>query len=135
MSYICEKCGKTVEDSEKFGAGRFCSRSCANGHKHSEETKQNIRKGVLKETSCKCQFCGRLFNNLTAKASHERLCEKNPNKLINAGAEARKSASAKANYKVRNGDILDVSNEFIQDYLEEHKTCEICGKTIEESCR
>ena len=42
MSYICEKCGKTVEDSEKFGSGRFCSRSCANGHKHSEETKQKI---------------------------------------------------------------------------------------------
>ena len=70
MSYVCEKCGKIVDDSEKFGSGRFCSRSCANGHKHSEETKQNIRKGILKETLCECQFCGKQFTTLTAKASH-----------------------------------------------------------------
>ena len=134
MSYICKTCGRLVEDTEKFGSGRFCSRACANKRNHSEETKENIRRGILKETPCECQFCGKQFMNLTAKASHERLCIKNPNRLANAGAEARKTTAAHSNYKVRNGDILDISNEFIEEYLEEHQTCEICGKTIEESC-
>ena len=42
MSYICERCGKVVEDSDKFGSGRFCSRSCANSRQHSEETKHKL---------------------------------------------------------------------------------------------
>lgn len=133
MSYICENCGKVVEDQDKFGSGRFCCRACANSHKHSDEWKANIRAGIIKETDCECLFCGKKFKNLTAKASHERLCAKNPNKLEDVAAQTRKLNKAKANYKAKNGDILDVSNEIINKYLEEHKTCEICGKTIEES--
>lgn len=38
--HYCECCGKLM--IEKFGSGRFCSRACANSHKHSEETKQKI---------------------------------------------------------------------------------------------
>ena len=76
MSYICERCNKVVEDDQKFGSGRFCSRSCANSHKHSDEWKNNIRNGILKHTECYCKYCGKEFNNLTQKASHERLCEK-----------------------------------------------------------
>jgi hypothetical protein len=41
---ICEKCGK--EHNGTFGSGRFCSRSCANGHIHSEECKLHIGNGV-----------------------------------------------------------------------------------------
>ena len=48
MSYICERCGKLVEDRDKFGSGRFCSRACANTREHSTETKEKIRKGVNK---------------------------------------------------------------------------------------
>lgn len=40
----CEHCGKVM--TEKFGVGRFCSRACANSHKHSKETKQKISSGV-----------------------------------------------------------------------------------------
>lgn len=40
----CEHCGKVM--TEKFGSGRFCCRACANGHKHSEETKQKIAEAV-----------------------------------------------------------------------------------------
>lgn len=35
-TYICENCGKLA--TEKYGSGRFCSRTCANTHKHSDET-------------------------------------------------------------------------------------------------
>lgn len=37
----CEKCGKVM--TEKFGSGRFCSRSCANGKQQSEATKNKIK--------------------------------------------------------------------------------------------
>ena len=47
---ICPKCGKEftvdVRKENKRKPKRFCSRSCANGHKHSESTKQKISKGI-----------------------------------------------------------------------------------------
>ena len=58
MSYICEHCGKIVEECDKFGSGRFCSRSCANSHNHSEETKAKISASINKKTICERQFCG-----------------------------------------------------------------------------
>lgn len=48
----CEKCGKeyivniTKEQFEKGNYKKNCSRSCANGHRVSEETKQKISNGV-----------------------------------------------------------------------------------------
>lgn len=135
MSYICEHCGKIVEECDKFGSGRFCSRSCANSHNHSEETKAKISASINKKTICERQFCGWRFQTLTAKASHERLCEKNPDRLINSAAYKKRKEKQERAYKTRTGDILDVSNEAIEKYLEEHQTCEICGKTIEEANR
>lgn len=39
-SYFCKKCGKLV--TKKFGSGVYCSQECANGKKHSEETRKRI---------------------------------------------------------------------------------------------
>ena len=60
--HICEACGKIM--TEKFGSGRFCSRACANGRIHSEETKQKIAdKLVIKFTQNNskyfCTLCGK----------------------------------------------------------------------------
>ena len=38
--HTCEKCGKVMV--EKFGSGRFCSRSCANGHTKSDTSKIKV---------------------------------------------------------------------------------------------
>ena len=40
--HYCEKCGKLI--TEYIGTGRFCSRSCAASHPHSQETKDLISK-------------------------------------------------------------------------------------------
>lgn len=45
---ICPKCGKEFEIDLNKTNRKYCSRSCANGHKHSEETKLKISKGVNK---------------------------------------------------------------------------------------
>ena len=42
----CKTCGKIMTD--KYGSGIYCSRSCANTRKHSEETKQKITESVRK---------------------------------------------------------------------------------------
>ena len=42
--HVCERCGKVM--SEKYGSGRFCSRTCANSHAHSQETRDRISRSV-----------------------------------------------------------------------------------------
>lgn len=90
--HTCEKCGKVM--TEKFGSGRFCSRSCANGHKHSDSTKQKIKQGITnyhnnhphnkeskhiqnpptanntirtKTLQLKCTCCGKIFERPVGK--------------------------------------------------------------------
>ena len=45
-AHKCEHCKKVM--TEKFGSGRFCSRSCANTRSHSDESKQKIRNTLNK---------------------------------------------------------------------------------------
>ena len=87
---ICQKCGKEFDLhilEKQYLSGnyrKFCSASCSNAHKHSEETKQKISKGVKNsnkiyyqnenfkyELVCRC--CGKKFkSNLKIKfCSHE----------------------------------------------------------------
>ena len=42
--HTCEKCGKIM--LEKFGSGRFCSRSCANTREHSKDTLYKIKQSI-----------------------------------------------------------------------------------------
>ena len=59
---ICERCGKPI--TEKFGSGRFCSRSCANTRQHSSETKEKIRRSLTKNIELlKCTCCGKILNS------------------------------------------------------------------------
>ena len=39
--HACEKCGKIM--IEKYGSGRFCSKSCANSHIKTDEQKHSIQ--------------------------------------------------------------------------------------------
>ena len=44
VEHICEKCGKVM--TEKFGSGRFCSKSCANSHERSEESRRKTSQSM-----------------------------------------------------------------------------------------
>ena len=133
--HICERCHKIM--TKRYGSGRFCSQSCANSHKHSDHSKQNIRAGVMKKTICNCLFCDKVFTNLTAKASHERLCRNNPEVIIIGDKIATASLRAKLErkYKIDTNTELDVTYAEVKSYLETHLTCEICGKTVEEAVK
>ena len=130
MSYTCEKCGKITE--EKFGSGRFCSRACANTRTHSAETKERISRGIQKQNICFCQFCGKEFNTLTAKASHERLCESNSNKLDNPSTQHEDKLKRQVVLYGANKVTLDITYNELEQYRADHPTCEICGKTVTE---
>lgn len=58
MMYICEKCGKEV--TNKYGSGRFCSKSCANSRTHSKETREKI-KNSLKNNFEHIEFNGKMI--------------------------------------------------------------------------
>ena len=49
--HYCETCGKLI--TSYFGSGRFCSKSCASTHQHTQETKNKIRE------LCLSGVCGR----------------------------------------------------------------------------
>lgn len=61
---ICEKCGKEYElqlTEDNYNKGKYrkhCSRSCANGHIHSDETKEKISKNTPRKKKIYiCKIC------------------------------------------------------------------------------
>lgn len=69
----CEKCGKVI--TEKFGSGRFCSRSCANGRPHTEEQKQKISKKLSKIDKITVLYhCPHCNFGITGEFAHRKLC-------------------------------------------------------------
>src|SRR6056297_1729602 len=64
----CEKCGTEFEIERTLNKDgteripkyekRFCSRSCANGHKHTEEWKKKISESLKREPIF-CKTCGK----------------------------------------------------------------------------
>ena len=76
--HTCEKCGKVM--TEKYGSGRFCSRSCANSHKKSTDSRLKLSNTMLSKNKCRdeiyftyvCTTCCRVFST---KASLDELSE------------------------------------------------------------
>lgn len=132
--YYCEKCGKPVYD--KFGSGRFCSRSCANSRNMTDEIRLNISLGMSKENICKCRYCNKEFANKNSRASHERLCSLNPYKQINYGGVKNHELKLQRNVRIIDTSTnmpvdLDITYYDLENYRSLHPVCEICGKPIE----
>lgn len=74
----CERCGKVM--TEYYGSGRFCSRTCANAHCHSAETKEKLKKYFEEKNKDKyyknpkrCAVCG---NIIDYEHSRRKTCSK-----------------------------------------------------------
>lgn len=128
----CERCGALM--TEKFGSGRFCSRSCANGHSVSDEQRVKTSNSLTgsslsieeyreKKTSqtihhtYQCDVCKRMFSHKGYLAHYNRCCKKHGMPVM---AKVGK-------------DTLDVTENSLADYLRANTQCEICGKTADES--
>lgn len=73
---ICKKCGKKFKikcSDNNFKKGRYkkyCSRSCANSHNISQETKNKISNSLKKISYTKynnCNICGSIFKQINGK--------------------------------------------------------------------
>lgn len=86
-----------------------------------------------------CKYCGRICKNKNSLAQHEIRCKENPNHIICYGNKGNMPAHINGYYEkqyvTRNGDILDITNEQLEIYKSNQKTCEICGKTIDEAVK
>ncbi len=129
----CEKCGKEHDGS--FGSGRFCSSFCAHSFSTSKSRKNindkisdSLHKYYIKDTNTYiCEYCGFSTKRKSDLGHHIKFCKKNP---INITKQIEYNKTH--NYILDNVE-LDKIVEFINNYLENNKNCEICGKTIEES--
>ena len=111
--HLCERCGKIM--LEKFGTGRFCSRSCANSRQHGEDTIRKISKSMIsKMLTYNCVDCGKQF--LSSKYIEQRrycLC---------------KSCRQKKHSKQHISSIKDVSKRTITKILNRiGAECSLCG--------
>lgn len=68
--YKCEKCGKEV--TEKFGSGRFCSKSCANSRVRPQEVKDKISKTIKSHITYVNDVDGKLITEHRANIIEEK---------------------------------------------------------------
>ena len=86
-----------------------------------------------------CKYCGRQCKSQNSLTQHEIRCKSNPNRIECYGNKGNMPQHIKrfyeSNVKMNNGDILDITNNDLEEYRESHKVCEICGKSIEEAVK
>lgn len=86
-----------------------------------------------------CKYCGRICKNKNSLTQHEIRCKENPNHIICYGNKGNMPEHITRYYNSKhvmsNGDVLDISRLDLQKYRDEHKKCEICGRTIEEAVK
>lgn len=130
--HTCEKCHKIM--TKWYGSGRFCSQSCANSNRAKRNLKKQI-KSTIKYT-CSCQYCEKQFVKTTAKDRHEKYCDLNPNRPPKATYHKYKLDKSVDFYRIGGPQSMLVNTiEDVENYISEHLTCEICGKTVEETVK
>ena len=124
MEYKCEKCGKTV--TKKYGSGRFCSRSCANGRIHTEEHKKHIAKGIIKHYKDLgkrisseekiCPICGKKYYTNNKTCSKE--CGHKYRTQNGVSEETRQKLSDRVQQRIKNGTHIGWTTRNIESYPE-----------------
>ena len=106
----CEYCKKEHDGS--YGSGRFCSNVCARGFSTSKNRNE-------------------INNKVSEKLKGKPVPPKTKEQIERWRNTFRANHWNKikdSNVVMYNGDILNITNEELMDYREEHTVCEICGK-------
>lgn len=108
-SHYCEKCGVLI--TVYIGSGRFCSKSCASSHPHSQETKNKISEFN------KTGICGMKGKHLTKES-----------KLKHSEATKKYYQSHKFIWLTNGVDNIRIDENVAQQYFEEGWRRGICRK-------
>ena len=136
---ICEYCKK--EYDIKWGSGRFCSRSCANGYASSKITKEKIKQIIEKRnitirnktaekikeynsTNHYCKKCGKLYIDNWSKSGKSEFCSstcaRSYSALVNREQRNKKiSETLKNRQSIRNNTNKTLHRDIVQ-YAETH---------------
>ena len=90
----CEHCGKIM--TERFGSGRFCSRSCANSRSNSNNSKVNtlLRTNKINAYNSAPKYCSICGNKIDYEHRNRKTCSKQcyvellrqiQNKIVDSG--------------------------------------------------
>lgn len=87
----------------------------------------------------KCKYCSKECKNLNSLRQHEIRCKQNPNHIKCYGNKGNIPEHYESYYKkyikAKDGSLLNITKYELDEYKSKHLTCEICGKTIEESVK
>lgn len=81
--HTCERCGKIMV--EKFGPGRFCSRTCANSRPHTEESKKKTSESLKTHTKQSSRLQKHRQQVEIRKAQTQQKYAENPNYCKSCG--------------------------------------------------
>lgn len=121
----CEHCGAVM--TEKFGSGRFCSRSCANSRERTEEQKKKIGASVVTTYKSSGKEAQTIARKALEDAQSRKHYENNPMYCIVCGT--------KLPYEKRNSRScsMECRNRYISDktrHTKEHIGKHVVGRHI-----
>lgn len=108
----CERCGKEI--LSVFGSGRFCSRSCANTRKHTEEQKQKISSKLKRLPDRFCLDCQTKLERRNSTGYCQICCRKHK-KISDTQKEKLRKIQLE---KVQNGTHKGWTTRNIKSYAE-----------------
>lgn len=108
----CECCGKEILSI--FGSGRFCSRSCANTRKHTEEQKQKISRKLKRLQDKFCLDCHTKLERRNSTGYCQLCCRKHK-KISDIQKEKLRKIQLE---KVQNGTHKGWTTRNIKSYAE-----------------
>lgn len=107
----CENCGSLI--TQCYGSGRFCCEKCA----RSFATRKNRR-----------QISKKVSSTLRNKYATGELSAAHQPARGKAGGRKNHLLKMARMVKSKNGDILNVSYQQLEEYRLSHPVCEICGR-------
>jgi endogenous inhibitor of DNA gyrase (YacG/DUF329 family) len=138
----CETCGKPIyedwrKDKQKRKTPiRFCSRSCANRHEHTEESRKKTSLSLLKSSPEEhyCKNCGKFIGrgkSAEIRIFCSRKCKLDYRNLLfekwKQGKNVNKEISLKTGNQI--GELSGLFKSCIKNFLieEQKHSCSLCG--------
>ena len=130
---ICPKCNTEFDNYSKWGAKKYCSRSCANSREQTASMRESKRLKLNKAVNCK--YCNEEFESKSGLGYHQNKCVGNPNR--SAGSFFNKKHTLETKQKIGKNNsmglktpvsLLDISKRTVSKIMKRLNVgCFNCG--------